>query len=314
MHPERIKGTGTTDGEACERKWKEYAMFVAITREMLPGNRTDLLEDFTWFTWRRDQYEKLVDYLFKKREHVAEELHSLASEVEKQCLEEARMNMDVAQYKKDMSDMAYKKNQNVKKQKKEDQNSLKNIDFAIMQLQLSSRHFLIMITKKERGQGKGKLILGIKKHKSHYYRQLRLNNKKISRLLSQRKFITDVTNASCLLLQDVRNEEHKFWDSLPDHLLMLYNFKRQWGDEQCKIDLWNRYQRHREEFDLLNNEIKRTYTHLKQSMDILSNENLKLTNTDNRTMCFKIYLNREYYKQKLVLERIAHCMLKYKLN
>ncbi len=48
-----MKGFGKTDGEATERLWSDLGPYARTTKEMLSGNRQDLLEDALLNAWRR---------------------------------------------------------------------------------------------------------------------------------------------------------------------------------------------------------------------------------------------------------------------
>lgn len=43
--PRRLTGFGTVDGEATERLWSYLRSFAAITKEMTPSHRIDMLSD-----------------------------------------------------------------------------------------------------------------------------------------------------------------------------------------------------------------------------------------------------------------------------
>jgi len=43
--PRRLSGFGLTEGETVERLWSYLRRFSAITKEMKPEHRTDLLND-----------------------------------------------------------------------------------------------------------------------------------------------------------------------------------------------------------------------------------------------------------------------------
>lgn len=53
LHPRKLKGFGNTDGEATERLWSDLGPYAKITKEMLSGNRMDVLEDALLFNWKR---------------------------------------------------------------------------------------------------------------------------------------------------------------------------------------------------------------------------------------------------------------------
>jgi hypothetical protein len=53
FHPKKLKGFGKTDGEATERLWSDLGPYSRTTKEMLSGNRQDLLEDALLHTWKR---------------------------------------------------------------------------------------------------------------------------------------------------------------------------------------------------------------------------------------------------------------------
>jgi len=44
FHPSSVRGAGLTDGEVLERIWSHVGLFYSILKEMLPINRSNLLE------------------------------------------------------------------------------------------------------------------------------------------------------------------------------------------------------------------------------------------------------------------------------
>jgi hypothetical protein len=53
LHPRKLQGFGNTDGEATERLWSDLGPYARITKEMLSGNRMDVLEDALLYNWKR---------------------------------------------------------------------------------------------------------------------------------------------------------------------------------------------------------------------------------------------------------------------
>lgn len=75
-----LPGVGMTDGEAPERIWSSLNALGQRTREMSPGHRHDVINEFcSDMNWRRTQ--KLGEFIPAHTTHVAE--HGASSEINK---------------------------------------------------------------------------------------------------------------------------------------------------------------------------------------------------------------------------------------